>query len=430
MLKLTTVALAIAAPLLVPAFARDKAPTPAIARIAPAVLKAAQAADTALAANDTATAEPLVVQAETASAATTDADRYVAAALRYRLEAAKIAAGQQAGPNGVLNQTALAKPLDALIANPVTPKADKARFAFQRGQLAYFGRQYPTAARLFAQARELGYDGPELALTSVRASFDGGDVANGGAELDRVIAAQAASGQPAPPDYYRYAIARSNKTATAVQAVGWMNRYIAAYPVSKTWYEVLTTYGLQQGATAALSDVQKLDVYRLMRATGAMPDAYAYTQYALLARTVGLTLEAQAVLKEGVAKDKLTAAEAGTKPAPAGKTAAAGKAAANRGPATIAALEAKVASATTGVAAVTAGDANLGAGNDAKAATLYGTALGKGGVDADAVNTHLGIALARSGDKAGAQAAFAAVKGTPNADIAAFWTTWLTTSAR
>ena len=46
-------------------------------------------------------------------------------------------------------------------------------------------------------------------------------------------------------------------------------------------------------------------------------------------------------------------------------------------------------------------------------------------MDADTVNTRLGIALARSGDKAGAKEAFAQVKGAPRADIAAFWTTYV-----
>jgi len=54
-------------------------------------------------------------------------------------------------------------------------------------------------------------------------------------------------------------------------------------------------------------------------------------------------------------------------------------------------------------------------------------ALQKGGVDADEVNTHLGIALAKSGDKAGAKAAFDAVKGAPRAGIAGLWNAYLAT---
>ena len=48
----------------------------------------------------------------------------------------------------------------------------------------------------------------------------------------------------------------------------------------------------------------------------------------------------------------------------------------------------------------------------------------KPGVDAEVINLHLGMALAKSGDKAGAAAAFNAVTG-PRADIAKFWLTYL-----
>ena len=40
------------------------------------------------------------------------------------------------------------------------------------------------------------------------------------------------------------------------------------------------------------------------------------------------------------------------------------------------------------------------------------------------VNLHLGIALALSGDKAGAKTTFATVTGAPGSEIAGLWTTW------
>ncbi len=52
--------------------------------------------------------------------------------------------------------------------------------------------------------------------------------------------------------------------------------------------------------------------------------------------------------------------------------------------------------------------------------------IAKGGVDANVANLHLGMALARSGDKAGATAAFNAVSG-PRADIAKYWLLYLQT---
>jgi hypothetical protein len=52
--------------------------------------------------------------------------------------------------------------------------------------------------------------------------------------------------------------------------------------------------------------------------------------------------------------------------------------------------------------------------------------MGKPGVDPNVANLHLGMALARAGDKAGATAALNAVTG-PRADIAKFWLLYLST---
>jgi Flp pilus assembly protein TadD len=66
------------------------------------------------------------------------------------------------------------------------------------------------------------------------------------------------------------------------------------------------------------------------------------------------------------------------------------------------------------------GDRYYAMGDYAKAADLYRMAMGKPGVDGAVANLHLGMALARSGDKAGATTALNAVTG-PRADIAKFW---------
>ncbi len=87
-------------------------------------------------------------------------------------------------------------------------------------------------------------------------------------------------------------------------------------------------------------------------------------------------------------------------------------------------LEAQAKSADNGKLAANTADAYLGYKQYAQAAALYRVALQKGGIDAPAVNTRIGIALALSGDKAGAQQAFGQVTG-PRAAIAKFWTIWL-----
>ncbi|WP_447410824.1 hypothetical protein, partial [Clostridium perfringens] len=67
------------------------------------VLAVAAQAQTAIQQRNVAEAEPLVAQIETA--ATTDDDKYIAAALRYDLENTKLVVAQQANPNAPVNET-------------------------------------------------------------------------------------------------------------------------------------------------------------------------------------------------------------------------------------------------------------------------------------------------------------------------------------
>jgi Flp pilus assembly protein TadD len=66
------------------------------------------------------------------------------------------------------------------------------------------------------------------------------------------------------------------------------------------------------------------------------------------------------------------------------------------------------------------GDRYYGMGNYAKAAEVYRDVMTKPGADKEVANLHLGMALARAGDKAGATAALNAVTG-PRAGIAKYW---------
>lgn len=401
-----------------PAVAKDKKEEKAPGmKLSPAVIKIAKPAQDAMVANDAATAEPLVAQVE--AAATTEDDKYIAAVFRYNLEAMKLNAAQTANPNAPANDTALVKPLDALIASPSTPPADRGKYYFRRGAMAYNGKQYPVAIDYFTKSRDLGYTDSNLGLYLVRAKIESGDLTGGSTELEKQIADMNAKGQKAPEEYYRYAIARSNKSKMKPQTMAWLTKYVTAYPNAKTWYEVLATYGIQQDSVAKLDNQQKMDIFRLMRATGGLADQYYYLEYVQKAQSAGLPLEAQAVLKEGMANGKIPAANTEAKAMQAEVT----QAVRNEG--SLAALETKAKASAAGSLAMQTADANLGAGNYVKAVELYKLALTKGGVDADVVNTRLGIALSGAGDKTGAAAAFATVKSVPRADIAQLWTAYV-----
>ncbi len=393
----------------------DKAPG---LKLSPAVQKPAAEVQKATAANDLATAETQLTAAEAAAAAGTDDDKYIVAALRLDLEQSKLKAQQTANPNAPIDQSTLIKPLDAMIANPKTPAASLPSFNFVRGSLAFNKQQYPDAARYLERARQLGYTNAELDVTIAQAKLQGGDVPGGLAELNTAIEHKKATGQPAPESYYRVGIQRANAAKMGPETLVWLKRWIAAYPTSKNWRDVVFIYGLQPTSLAKLDNQQQIDLWRLLRASHALADQYDYREYAQKVYDRGLPAEAITVLKEGQSSGKL----AGNADAQSLLTAAQS---AQRNESPLATLSTQAKASANGKLASQTADAYLGQDNFAAAIPLYRLALEKGGVNADEVNTRLGIALARSGDKAGALESFGKVSPGPRAEIAQLWLTWL-----
>ncbi len=401
-----------------PAAAKDKKQEQAAPgfKLSKPVQAVAFQAQEAIKARNPAVAEPIVVQIETA--ATTDDDKYIAAALRYDLENTKLALAQAANPKAPLDETVLAKPLDALLAAKSTPAADRGKYLFRRGQLAYNSQQYPVASQYFTQAKQAGYTSGDFDLQLAKVKVQAGDVAGGLADLDRYVTAQKVAGQTVPEAYYRFGIATANGKKMAPETLAWMQKYVTAYPNAKVWRDVVLQYAFAQNSLAMPDKAQNVDLFRLLRAAGAMPDQSMYEEYAKNVFDRGNPYEAAAVLKEGMASGKIPASSSFSK----SLLTAANTAIKSEG--SLAGSEKQALAAKDGKIASSTGDAYLGQSNYAKAVEMYRAALSKGGVDANEVNTRLGIALARSGDKAGAQAAFGAVTGNPRAGIAALWTTW------
>ena len=399
----------------------DKAPG---LKLTPAVQKPAGDAQKAIAANDLATAETQIAAAEAAAAAGTDDDKYIVAALRFDLERSKLRAAQTANPNAPIDQNSLAKPLEMLIANPKTPAASLPQFNYIRGTLAFNARQYPQAIQYLERARQLGYQDPELDLRIANAKLEGPDVRGGLADLNAAIEKQTAAGQKAPESYYRVGLSRAVKAKLNPDQLTWLKKWVAAYPTSKNWRDAVFIYGLQgANSLAAPDNQQQIDLWRLLRAAGALADQYDYREYAQKVFDRGLPAEAATVLREGQASGKL----AGNADAQSLLAAAQQRV---RVDTPLATLSTQARASATGKLASQTGDAYLGEDKYTQAADLYRLALQKGGVNADEVNTRLGIALAKAGDKAGAQAAFSAV-GTAGVrgEIAQLWLAWLNRSA-
>ena len=82
--------------------------------------------------------------------------------------------------------------LDALIANPKTPQADRGRFNFFRGDFASKAKKPADALAYFTKARELGYvpNGVNMTLLIAQTQFDAGQRDAGIASIDTAIKAE------------------------------------------------------------------------------------------------------------------------------------------------------------------------------------------------------------------------------------------------
>lgn len=346
--------------------------------------------------------------------AQSDDEKYYAAS--FRLAAA-------AGTNDTASTM---RALDALIANPKTPQADLGRFNFFRGDFAYQQKQYGPAVAYLTKARELGFQpqGTNLNLRIAQALLDGGQVAQGAAEIDAAIKAEEAAGRKAPEAWYKVVVSRFYTSGDKANAAAWLARQTAAYPSPAAWRSSLMIYLEQASAKGVNLDADlRLDVLRLIRAANGLAGESDYYEYADAAQRRGLPWEVVSLIDEGRSAGKIA------RPNPRIDPIYAQAVARQKAEVSLTAEERRAAAAANGAVAMSTADAYLASGNNAKAVELYRLALQKGGVDASLVNTRLGIALARSGQKAEAKAAFAAVTSGPRVEIARFWTAWLDQAA-
>ena len=423
-LALGATALAGASVLAVPAASADRRPAATaapttglnVAALTPAVRTAGAAAQAALAATppDLATAETQVQATE--AAARNDDDRYLGQTLRLQLEAAKFNAQPATGRN----PAALGTALDAVANNPRTPADRQATLAYTEAGFYYDAHRYAQALPLLLRARQLGMNTPDLTLQIAASKLQTNDVAGGVADLQTAIAAEKAAGRKPPESWYRIAINALMNAHMNDPLAAWLRMWLIDYPTPANWHDSILIMGLQGPNAAALSSRQRLDLYRLMRATHSLTAQRDYLEYGDAAVNVGQVTEARAVITQGRTSGAVPATDS---------TATAILSRATAGAASLRPMAAQEAAAraasAAGPTAMQVADFYLGAGDYAKAADLFRLALQRGGVDAAQTNLHLGMALALAGDRAGAQAALAQVPaGSPNGQIATLWTTY------
>jgi tetratricopeptide (TPR) repeat protein len=287
--------------------------------------------------------------------------------------------------------------------------------------MAYQTKQYAKAETALDQAIRLGVSDPNAFVLLVETKNQNGKPAEAVEALEAAIAKQSAAGQVVPTQWYGRGLsiamsAKQNDPATQARLAAATGRiaqsWIAAYPTKTNWRDALIIYR----DVNKIDPDQELDLMRLMRTAGALKGERDYMDY-VLAIYLKFPGEAKALLEEGSAAGFVNLGAGNPKEI---YTIVKGKIAADK------ASLSKTAS--TGKNALSTGDAYLGYGDWATAADLYRMALTKGGVDANVVNTRLGMALARAGQKDAARQAFAQVTG-PRAGLAKYWTIYLDKSS-
>lgn len=404
-----------------PAFAADKkekADKAAKADYSPAFIKEAQEVQKLDQAKDYANMKPAVDKA--AAAASTPDDKMLVGQFRLNLGS---------GTNDPAMQR---QGIKEMLASGKVAAAEAPKFNFFAGKLAFDAKDYDDAVPFLQKASDAGYEGGSSALLTAESYFQKAIDASGGNGqlspaakpiaaqglpfLKKAIEAEKAAGKPVPAAWYDrgFSIAYLSGSADAAE---WSKMNLAANPSGKNWRNLLVTF---QAANPNLTRGENFDLLRLMRKTGAM-EGGAYGEYIDIATKSGLLGDVKSVVEEGRAAGKIGAGQYQDYYTPAVQGIAKDKA-------SLTASEASAGKAATGKPAANTADAYLGYGEYAKAIALYKTALQKGGVDANEINTRIGIAQAYSGDTAGAQTTFASVTGGARKSIADYWTLWLQTA--
>lgn len=237
--------------------------------------------------------------------------------------------------------------------------------------------------------------------------------------LKTAIGIDSAAGTDAPASWYTRGL-RMAVLSKAPDMQDWFNLVLSHAPTKENWQIALRT---MQDNNPNMSDEDSIDLLRLRQQTNSLVTPYAYNQLIQHLWKVGLPGEVKSVLDSGVAagdiqKDRF------------GQMYKMADAAIPKDRASLSSSAKKIESASTGKPIAALAGAYLSYGQYDKAAQLYRQALSKGGVDANQVNTRLGISLGESGDYAGAKTAFAAVTGPGlRQQIAEMWTIWANNQA-
>lgn len=369
--------------------------------VSPAAQKALLELQTAVNANDAATI-PAKLAAAQAVAKSPDEKFFVASNQTKAALAANDVAAIRAG-------------VDALQVSGVAETPDLVARYTDLGRRYKEAKQIDQAVVVLDKAMALNPNNVATLINLASIRDAQGQKAQAVALMQKSFIASKATGQKVEEGNYKFAagLAYAQRLPAANELA---RQWVEAYPSPASWRDSLRIYrDLNKPAQSQL-----IDLLRLGRAANALSGESDYFALGSALVSAGKLAEAKALLAEAKSAPNVDSTKRAFTDLTARVTAAPTRAAID--------ASAKAALAgSNGKAMIDAGDALYGVGAHAEAVPLYRAALTNGG-DAATANLHLGMALARSGDKAGATAALTAVTGI-NVEVARYWLLWLGAAA-
>lgn len=399
-----------------PAFAAKKEEKKAGPKlnVSPEVIKSLQVAQKAAEAQDWAAAKAALAEAD--SKATSNDDKYQIGAIKLNTS---ISSKDAALQSEALNQ---------MLDSGLTPPDQAGQFNAVAADQAMGAKNYDLALKRGQAALAAGYKAEAVNPTLAQAYFGKAGTGNASVEpargfnvqglaaLKAAVDAMKAAGQQVPPQWYQIGVGRS-EAAKLPEVTEWAKM---AYQAEPSGANLRTLVRLFQRANPTITNRENLDVLRLLSASGGLVVAGDFVEYAEMASKTGIYGEVKSSIDLGRSKGVLNASQGGD----LYQTATA-RIAGDKG--SLGAAEADAKKAANGKIAAATADAYLGYGDYAKAAAMFDLAKQKGGVDADEINTRMGIAKLMSGDNVAAKAAFEAVQGGARKQIAGLWLAYLGT---
>lgn len=314
------------------------------------------------------------------------------------------------------NMALAAQAIDAMLATGVAPPSELAGLYESSAQINYNAKAFDKAGTALEQALKYEPNNVDTIIMLAETRNAQARVPEAVGLIQKAIGIRQQAGQKPDEKWFKRAIALSYNAKMPVASTIALD-WVAAYPTSANWRDAIRIY--QTGSK--LDDAGMIDSMRLADAANALSGESDYFRLANTLVNKGFAGEAKLVLDRGFAANKISKTSSiFTQLYSVATSKSQGDRASLAGAATTA-----LASPDAKKVMVVA-DAYYGYGDYAKAVELYRAALGKTGVDKDLANLRLGMALARSGDKAGATAALNAAEGA-QADVAKMWKIYVAT---